>query len=152
MFFHALQDAGQIAFFDCAASWQDAIRLSCAGLIANGAVDADYPEQIIACVEKFGPYIAILPDLAIPHCNEGNPAVHRSTVAFTKFREAVTFPFPSDTRSARVFFTLAAADPETHVENMGRLFQILSDEEVLRQILEADSAEALLRIDRQIQS
>ena len=147
MFFHKMAQAGQIRFLDGEPSWQDAIRQSCDSLVASGAVDGDYAEQVIACVEKYGPYIVVLPDLAIPHCNEGNPSVHHSTIAFAKFSRPVLFPFPDDERSARVFFALAAADPDTHLENMKQLFDILSEDEVLQQVLEAETVEDLLKID-----
>lgn len=147
MFFQKLAEANQITFFDGADSWQDAIRLSCSTLVASGAVDENYAEQVIACVEKYGPYIVIIPGLAIPHCNEGNPSVYRSTIAYTKFRREVIFPFPEDTRSANTFFVLAAANPEIHLENIKHLFDILSEEEVLRQVQEADTVEDLLKID-----
>lgn len=146
MFFHKMAEAGQIQFLDRADSWQQAVRLSCSGLVASGAVDSDYAEQVIACVEKYGPYIVVLPGLAIPHCNEGNPSVYRSTIAYTKFREEVVFPFPEDERSASVFFALAASDPDTHLENMKQLFDILSEDEVLRQVQDAESVEDLLKI------
>ena len=94
MFFQKLADANQITFLDGADSWQEAVQLSCQSLVTNGAVDADYADQVIACVEKYGPYIVVVPGLAIPHCNEGNPSVHRSTIAYTKFRKEILFPFP----------------------------------------------------------
>ena len=147
MFFQKLADANQITFLDGADSWQEAVQLSCQSLVTNGAVDADYADQVIACVEKYGPYIVVVPGLAIPHCNEGNPSVHRSTIAYTKFQKEILFPFPEDTRSANLFFTLAASDPNTHLDNMAYLFNILSDEEVFRQVQEANSVEDLLKID-----
>lgn len=146
MFFHKMAEAGQIQFLSRADSWQQAVRLSCEPLVASGAVDNDYAEQVIACVEKYGPYIVVLPGLAIPHCNEGNPSAHRSTIAFTKFLEEVVFPFPEDERSANVFFALAASDPDAHLDNMKQLFDILSEDEVLQQVLDAESAEDLLNI------
>lgn len=152
MFFHEMAQSGHIRFLDGADSWQQAVRLSCESLVDSGAVDSDYAEQVIACVEKYGPYIVVLPGLAIPHCNEGNPCVHRSTIAFAKFREEVFFPFPDDERSASVFFALAAADPDTHLDNMKQLFDILSEEEVLRQVQEAETVEDLLKIDHLISS
>lgn len=147
MFFHNLAQNNQIAFFDKADSWQDAIRLSCRSLVENGSVAENYADQVIACVEKYGPYIVIVPGLAIPHCNEGNPSVFRSTIAYTKFRQEVVFPFLEDTRGASVFFTLAASDPDTHLDNMAALFNILSEEEVFRQVQEAEAVEDLLKID-----
>ena len=44
-------------FVDKVDSWQEAVRLSAESLVADGSVDADYYQQIVNCVEKYGPYV-----------------------------------------------------------------------------------------------
>lgn len=39
-----------------AETWQEAVRMSCESLEADGTVNAQYAEEIIRCVEKYGPY------------------------------------------------------------------------------------------------
>ena len=39
-------------------TWQEAIRLSALSLVADGTVTEDFYKQIIACVEKYGPYFS----------------------------------------------------------------------------------------------
>ena len=48
-------------FAEEAKDWKDAIRMSCESLEADGTVEANYKEDIIACVEKHGPYIVVMP-------------------------------------------------------------------------------------------
>ena len=60
-------------FADEAKDWKDAIRMSCETLEADGTVEENYKEDIIACVEKYGPYIMIAPNIAMPHAQEGGP-------------------------------------------------------------------------------
>ena len=38
-----------------AETWQEAVRMSCESLEADGTVNAQYAEEIIRCVEKYGP-------------------------------------------------------------------------------------------------
>lgn len=38
--------------------------MSCESLEADGTVEANYKEDIIACVEKHGPYIVVMPNVA----------------------------------------------------------------------------------------
>ena len=47
-------------FAEEAKDWRDAIRMSCESLEADGTVDANYKEDIIACVEKHGPYLSLI--------------------------------------------------------------------------------------------
>ena len=51
-------------FAQRAESWQDAIRMSCEVLEADGTVEDNYKEDIVECVTKYGPYIVIMPNIA----------------------------------------------------------------------------------------
>lgn len=48
-------------FADSAGDWREAVRMSCEVLEADGTVEENYKEDIIKCVEKYGPYIVIMP-------------------------------------------------------------------------------------------
>ena len=50
-----------VKFADSAPDWREAIRMSCEVLEADGTIEENYKEDIIACVEKYGPYIVIAP-------------------------------------------------------------------------------------------
>ena len=54
-------------FAEEAKDWKDAIRMSCESLEADGTVEANYKKDIIACVEQHGPYIVVMPTVAMPH-------------------------------------------------------------------------------------
>ena len=60
-----------VKFADSAPDWREAIRMSCEVLEADGTIEENYKEDIIACVEKYGPYIVIAPNIAMPHSQEG---------------------------------------------------------------------------------
>lgn len=51
-------------------------------------------------------------------------------------------------KDAALFFTLAAVDEEEHLKNMRQLFLILSDEELLEKLAQANTAEELLELDQ----
>ncbi len=50
--------------------WREAIAESCLVLIDKEIIDETYVEEIIHCVEKYGPYIVIAPQVAMPHSSE----------------------------------------------------------------------------------
>lgn len=130
-----------------AKDWKDAIRMSCEPLEADGTVEANYKEDIIACVEKYGPYIVIIPDVAMPHSQEGAVGVNKTAISFMKLKQAVSFDLGDPEKDARLFFTLASCNPEQHLNNMMRLSEMLSNEEIVAALLEADSEKDLLEIE-----
>ena len=144
MLFKDIVDAKRCAFFNDAADWRDAIRKSC----KTGCATADYEERIIQCVEEFGPYIVIVPGLAIPHSTKGSPGVTQTAIAFTKFEKPVSFDPADREKDATLFFTLAAVDDEKHLENMRQLFTILSDGQILEQLSHVKSEDDLLELDK----
>ncbi len=85
-------------FADSAKDWKEAIRMSCEVLEADGTVEENYKEDIIRCVEEYGPYIVIMPDVAMPHSQECAKGVHKTAIAFMKLEEPVSFD-PGDRRA-----------------------------------------------------
>ena len=97
-------------FIDRADTWQEAIRLCCKPIEADGTVDGTYAEQIIECVNKYGPYIVLLPDIAMPHSQEDATGVKETTISFMKVEEPVHFDPNDPEKDVRLFFTLASCD------------------------------------------
>ncbi|OYO90771.1 PTS sugar transporter subunit IIA [Lachnotalea glycerini] len=122
--------------------------MSCEPLEADGTVEANYKEDIIACVEKYGPYIVIIPEVAMPHSQEGAVGVNKTAISFMKLRKPVSFDPNDREKDARLFFTLASCNPEQHLDNMMRLSEMLSNEEIVAALLEANSESDLLEIEK----
>ena len=121
-------------FAKSAASWQDAIRLSCSPFVNDGTVDDNYAEDIIRCVSKYGPYIVLLPGVAMPHSQEGGPLVHGTGVSFMRLKEGVSFDPDDSAKWADLFFAIAAVDPAEHLENIKGLMEIFQNEELLEEL------------------
>lgn len=147
MLIQEIYERKHFAFNQEAKDWQEAIRLCCVPLEADGTVDATYAEEIIACVTKHGPYIVILPGLAMPHSTENSKGAHGTAIGFMKLENAVSFEAGNPDKDARVFFTLASIDPDAHVNNMQRLYAILTNEEVLNKLQEVTTPEEFLALD-----
>ena len=73
------------------ATWQEAIAISCEKLISKGYIAPAYIDDIIQSVDTYGPYIVILPNIAMPHAEGNFESVYKSGVSFTKFKEPVIF-------------------------------------------------------------
>jgi len=139
-------EKGHYKFAGEAADWREAIRMSCESLEADGTVEGNYKEDIIACVEKYGPYIVIMPDVAIPHSQENAKGVHKTAISFMKLEKPVSFDPGDPQKDARLFFTLASCNPDQHLQNMARLSELLMNEEAVQELLEANGIEDLIRI------
>lgn len=92
------------AFFPGSSDWKDAIRKSCQPLVDTGCATPAYAQRIIECVEEFGPYIVIVPGLAIPHSTKGSPGVSQTAISFVRFEQPVIFDPEDREKDARVFF------------------------------------------------
>lgn len=132
-----------------ASDWKEAIRMSCESLEADGTIEANYKEDIVACVEKYGPYIVLMPNIAMPHSQEGAEGVHKTSIGFMKLDKPVSFDPEDPEKDAQLFFTLASCNPEQHMNNMVRLSELLMNEEVVAALLKAETPEDLLEIQKQ---
>ena len=135
-------------FADEAKDWKDAIRMSCETLEADGTVEENYKEDIIACVEKYGTYIMIAPNIAMPHAQEGARGVNKTEIAFMKLKKPVSFEPGNPEMEAQLFFTLASCNPDQHLDNMSRLSEMLCNEQLVAELAEAETTSDLLEIQK----
>lgn len=132
--FREIIDKKHYNFYEEATDWKDAVRKSCQSLVDDKTVEANYPEDIIACIEKYGPYIVIAPMIAIPHSQENAVGVNDTAVGFMKLNKPVSFDEEDPEKDAMLFFTLASQNPEKHLENLTALTEILCNEELLEEL------------------
>lgn len=116
-------------------TWQDSIHASAQSLIDQGFIESSYVDEIIACVEKYGPYIVIAPDIAMPHSTEGATGVHKTGIAFMKVETPVQFDREDREKDARLFFVFASENHEQHLANMMSLSEMLMNEEIVNELL-----------------
>ena len=125
--------------------WRDAIRAACQPLLDDGTIEKEYPEIIIRKVEELGPYIAIAPNICIPHAERGR-GVNDTAMCFMKTERPVRFDENDSEKDARIFVVLAATDDEVHLNNLMALSETLSDEAIVEKLLQAKTAEDLAAI------
>ncbi|HSP47493.1 MAG TPA: PTS sugar transporter subunit IIA, partial [Clostridiaceae bacterium] len=130
-------------------NWEDAVRASCQPLIEDKTIEPIYIQTVIDCIHKYGPYIVIAPDIAMPHANEGATGVNDTSISFMKVEKAVHFDLDDPEKDARLFFVLASVDHEKHLSNMMQLCEMLMNQELVDALLTTKSAEDLLAVQRQ---
>ena len=72
-------------------TWQETIWLSTLSLVADGTVTEDFYKQIIACVEKYGPYIVFEHNIAMPHTQENADGALKTGVGFMVSKKLIDF-------------------------------------------------------------
>lgn len=147
MFLKELVELNRVAFYESFPDWEAAVRGSCKTLLDDGTVEEAYVDAVVNGVKKFGPYIVLAPDIAMPHAQEGAEGINETAIAFMKVEKPVEFEPGNPDRNARLFFTLASKDPDQHLENMGKLAEILGNEAMVADLLKAKNVEDLLAVD-----
>ncbi len=133
-------------FVDSVPSWQEAVRLSAESLVTDGSVDANYYEQIVNCITKYGPYVVFEHEVAMPHSQENAEGVHKTGIGFMRVKNSVSFGKDEDgeEKSARLFFTLAACNPDEHINNIQQLMDVFCNEALLDALIAANTPEDIL--------
>ena len=142
-------ERGHYKFVDKVDSWQEAVKLSCESLAKTGYVSDNYYQQIVDCIEKYGPYVVFEHYVAMPHSQEGAEGAEKTAVGFMRVKEDVDFGKDEDgeDKIARLFFTLAAKDPNEHLDNMQQLMQIFTNEPLLDALMAANTPEDILKAE-----
>ena len=139
-------ERGHYMFVDRVDSWQEGVRLSTESLVKTGYVSENYYQQIVDCIEKYGPYVVFDHLIAMPHSQEGAEGAFKTGVGFLRVKEDVDFGKDEDgeQKIARLFFTLAAKDPSEHIDNIQQLMNVFCNDELSDALLVADTPEDIL--------
>ncbi|MBL1228206.1 PTS sugar transporter subunit IIA [Enterococcus sp. BWB1-3] len=106
-------------------NWEEAVKISCENLLEKEIINQTYIDEIIDCVKEFGPYIVIVPGVAMPHSSEKSEGVFGTAISFTKMPKEIVFEEGNAEKNASLFFTLAAKNSEEHVQNISKLSEML---------------------------
>ena len=111
-----------IAIYDKAENWIDAITKAVTPLVEHGFVEARYIQSIIDNTRQYGPYYVLAPELALPHARP-EQGVLKKQIGVTLLRHPVKFS--EDGYDVRLLITLAASDSQSHLEALQTLSEIM---------------------------
>jgi PTS system ascorbate-specific IIA component len=112
------------------ACWQDAILFAGNLLISSGCISQAYRDDMIKVVEEYGPYIVIMPGIALAHARpNGNVFVNQ--IALVSMPKGVDF---GNTKNDPVhfLFAIAARTDKEHMMIFKTLAGFLSIDENLK--------------------
>ncbi|WP_377918345.1 PTS sugar transporter subunit IIA [Bacillus songklensis] len=123
-------------------NWEDGIRTAAFPLLQNRFITEQYVQSMIENVKKFGPYIVIVPKVAIPHARPDN-GVLQISMSLLHLEEPVYFS-EEEEHAVHLIFVLAAIDDETHLKALSQLSDLLMEEENINKILQTKNKQEIL--------
>lgn len=122
-------------------TWEEAVRIAGRLLYDNDYVEERYIQSMVDIVKEYGPYIVIDEGLALAHARPEDGA-RKLGLSFVTLKTPVEFG-SEDNDPVKLVMGLSAVDADAHLDVMSELAELLSDEEIMKQIFEADSSEKI---------
>ena len=105
-------------------------------------IKESYVEAMINSVYKNGPYMIIMPHIALAHARPED-GVNENGISFLKLKIPVIFPQEND---VDIIIVLAAKEDEGHLELMAELADLLVDDEKTEAIRRAHNKNQIKEI------
>ncbi len=106
-----------------ARNWKEAINFASTPLIDDSSIKAQYVNEMIDSIEKFGPYVVVDDYIAIPHAISKNNVIKES-MSLLFLEEAVDFKG----KDVKLIIVLAPVDRTKHLMDLSELSELLMDE------------------------
>ncbi len=136
----------RINSISCKDDWREAIRASAALLERQNIITSGYKESIIRSLEQFGPYMVMLPGIALAHAAPEEGA-RELGMSLTLLNQPVHFGYKAHD-PVNVIVILSAKDEKTHLKALAQLFRMFKDKESCRIIQQGSKEEILQCIAR----
>ena len=120
--------------------WQEAIKVAAAPLKEKGFIKEEYISAMLENVVKNGPYIVIMPGIAIPHSRPEHGVI-RTAISLLKLSKSVKFPEDKD---VELIIVLAANDSDMQMQLISGLTNLLMEDESMEKLFLAKSKEEVL--------
>lgn len=130
---------GNIEILDGAKDWKDAIKLASNPLIKAKKIEERYVDSMIENIKRFGEYIIMAPNIAMPHSRPEN-GVNESCLSLLKLNRGVEFESGEE---VQLFLILGAKDNESHINILKELMNFFDDEEKIEKIAKASTVEEI---------
>ncbi|WP_439258440.1 PTS sugar transporter subunit IIA [Lonepinella sp. BR2271] len=131
-------------------NWQDAVKIGTDLLVASGAIEPRYYDNIIAKVKEMGPYIILSPGLAMPHARPEEGVIKTAFALVTLTTPVV---FDGEDEPVSVLITLAGSDSDQHMQGIMEITEVLEDEDLnsetgvdLQKLLRCKTADEVIAV------
>lgn len=129
--------------------WEAAIRCSGELLVKTGSVEPGYVDQMVAISKEAGPYIVIVPGVALAHARPTD-GVNRLSLSLATLDKPVEFG-NTDNDPVRVVISLAAVDSIGHLGILRDLVQFINIPQNIDALCQCTSNDAVRELIRQFE-
>ncbi|SES28184.1 PTS sugar transporter subunit IIA [Salipaludibacillus aurantiacus] len=136
-----------IELMDSVSSWEESIKIAAQPLLNQGNINESYIEDMISNIHEYGPYIVIVPGVAMPHA-QNNGGVNKNGVSLLKLEQPVFYP---EDKEVRIVMVLAATDSSGHLDLISDLSSVLADDDVKNSLENADSKNEILSLIKSVE-
>ncbi|MEK5520636.1 PTS sugar transporter subunit IIA [Heyndrickxia sp. FSL W8-0423] len=137
-----------IYFLDGVSTWEESIRVAAEPLLNKGNITPKYIQDMIDNVNINGPYIVIVPGIAMPHAKNEGGGVIKTGISLLKLKKPVLFP---EDKEVNILIVLAAEDSTGHLDLISDLSSILIDEDVMVQFRNSDNEEEIINLIKMVE-
>lgn len=111
-----------------AKNWREAIRKSGELLYRAGKVEKEYIDDMVQVVEELGPYIVIIPGIALAHARPGTEKIKDLGLSLVRLKDPISFGHEKND-PVKIVIGFAAKNKDSHLELLQEVSCLLKDEE-----------------------
>jgi mannitol/fructose-specific phosphotransferase system IIA component (Ntr-type) len=119
----------------------EAVKLSGEILYRTGKVSKEYIEGMIKTTKRLGPYVVIVPGVALPHARPEDGALDIG-LSIVVLQNPIDFDSPND--PVKVIIGISAPTNSEHIKLLRELALILSDGKFLRKLKHAKTPGSII--------
>ena len=123
--------------------WQEAVSVVGKLMMDLGSIEEDYIQAMIDVINDIGPYIVVIPHLAIAHAAPATYVLKNDLVVGV-FKEPICFG--SDNDPVHIIIGLCALSPHSHLEQFQCIADIFSDEDAWLDFCACNTVEELYKL------
>lgn len=124
-------------------SWEDVLMNAGKLLEDKGYINHNYTKDMIELVKKCGPYIVVMPEIALGHARP-NGNVNENSIAIVKIKDGVSFGHPTND-PVKLLFAIAAVNDEKHLELFQSIADYLMTDDNLIKIMNCQTSEEIMK-------
>lgn len=124
--------------------WKSAVKEAGRLLVKEQIAEEGFVDKMIDYVERFGPYIVILPGFALAHARPEDGAL-KTGMSLITLALPVCFGH-EDNDPVSIVVALASNEKGRHLECLGDVVSLISQKEKAANILAATSSEEIYRL------
>lgn len=131
-----------IQILDSVNNWEEAVIIASDPLLRDKTINEQYQQAMINNIKTLGSYMILMPGIAMPHARPEEGA-YKNGLSLLILKNDVLFP---GDQKAWFILCLAAESPDSHIEIIEAIADLLGNEELLEKIKNSLSAESVLEL------